>query len=77
MSLICAKYGAEYVLRLIPKGTHDWHKFVTPEEMRTYFEKNGCMPQHTQGVKMHLRQKEFSLTQNLAMNYIMFAQKNR
>lgn len=77
MSLICAKYGAEYVLKLLPKGTHEWKKFVKPEEMQTYFEKNSCTPKHTQGVKMHIRQKQFSFTSNLAMNYIMFAQKQR
>lgn len=75
MSLIFAKYGAEYVLKLLPKGTHDWQKFVKPEEMHTYFGKNGCTPQHTQGIKMHLRQKQFSFTPSLAMNYMMFAKK--
>lgn len=75
MSLICAKYGAEYVLKLLPKGTHEWKKFVKPEEMQDYFEKNQCTPLHTQGVKMHLRQKSFSYTDNLAMNYMMMARK--
>ena len=35
-SLAAAKIGAEYVLRLLPVGTHDWHKFVTPAELGRY-----------------------------------------
>ena len=32
-SLLLAKLGAEYVLRLLPVGTHDWRRFVTPQEL--------------------------------------------
>ena len=40
-SLAGAKIGAEYVLRLLPVGTHDWHKFVTPAELGRYGGKAG------------------------------------
>ena len=75
MSLVCAKYGAEYVLKLLPKGTHEWKMFVKPEEQQQSFEKNGCSLIETQGVKMHLRQKAFSFTDNLRMNYMLVARK--
>ncbi len=35
-SLAVAKLGAEYVLRLLPRGTHEWRRFVTPDELRGY-----------------------------------------
>jgi len=37
-SLALAKIGAEYLLRWVPPGTHDWRKFVTPEELRGCFD---------------------------------------
>ena len=37
-SLALAKVGAEYVLRWVPAGTHDWNKFLTPEEIRSFAE---------------------------------------
>lgn len=37
-ALALAKIGAEYVLRWVPAGTHDWRKFLTPEELRSFLE---------------------------------------
>lgn len=37
-ALALAKIGAEYVLRWVPAGTHDWNKFLTPEELRSFLE---------------------------------------
>ncbi len=40
-SLALAKIGAEHLLRWLPVGTHDWRKFVTPQEVRDYLEDEG------------------------------------
>src|SRR5205823_7390535 len=40
-SLALAKLGAEYLLRWIPPGTHDWNRFVTPQELSTAIENAG------------------------------------
>lgn len=42
--------AAEYVLRLLPRGTHDWHKFVQPEELETWLEAVGCRTCSVQGM---------------------------
>eukprot|EP01031_Cornospumella_fuschlensis_P029563 gene29563-35682_t len=41
---------AEHVLKMIPVGTHDWHKYITPTEMRTYLEGAGCDVVNMQGM---------------------------
>ncbi len=41
-SLVVAKLGAEYVLRLLPVGTHDWRRFVTPAELARLAAPPGC-----------------------------------
>ncbi len=40
-SLALAKIGAEYVLRWLPPGTHDWNRFVTPAELQHHLEDGG------------------------------------
>jgi len=41
-SLIFAKYTAEYILNFLPRGTHDWNKFLTPEEVYSFLLQNNC-----------------------------------
>ncbi len=49
-SLALAKIGAEYVLSWLPRGTHDWNRFVTPAELRRLLEESGLTVLKTQGV---------------------------
>lgn len=48
-SFIKAIVGAEYVLRWLPVGAHDWKKFITPDEMTAYLEKAGFTPESKTG----------------------------
>ena len=48
-SYLFAIVGAEYVLNLLPRGTHDWSKFVKPSEMATYARRAGLSPQRADG----------------------------
>ena len=41
-SYLAAIVAAEYVLRLLPTGTHDWNKFLTPEEVKKWMKDSGC-----------------------------------
>ena len=43
-SFALAIVGAEYVLRWLPRGTHDWSRFITPDEMTDYLEISGLSP---------------------------------
>jgi len=43
MSRALAVFGAENILRLVPKGTHDWEKFVTPDDLEYHLENSMCL----------------------------------
>lgn len=46
MSWFLAIAAAEYVLKVVPKGTHDWNKFVTPDELKSYLTKSSFFNEH-------------------------------
>ena len=51
-SLALAKIGAEYVLRWLPPGTHDWNRFVDPAELRRMLEECGAQPLENAGRRL-------------------------
>ncbi len=67
-SLAFAKLGAEYVLRLLPVGTHDWRKFVTPAELGRHAAGAGLRVAETAG--MTWRANGWHESRDTAMNYI-------
>ena len=74
-SLLFAKFAAEYILKLLPKGTHDWREFVKPKELSGWLERFGCEVWDIQGVKLNPFKKKFSYTRSTAMNYMIVAAK--
>lgn len=72
-SLLTAKIAGEYVLRLLPKGTHDWRKFVTPAELAATLERNGVEVTARTGVAFNPLRRAFRLTDDLAVNYMAVA----
>ena len=74
-SLLFAKFAAEYVLKILPKGTHNWREFVKPSEMDRYLRLAGCRHVHTQGVRLNPFKRQFSYTSSTLMNYMMVAKK--
>ncbi len=68
--------GAEYVLRWLPKGTHDWNKFVKPSEMADSLEKRGFTDCTATGIVFSPLSGKFSLnTSDLDVNYLLSAKK--
>ena len=68
--------GAEYILRWLPRGTHDWQKFVTPSELRRPVEAHGGQVTHTTGMVMHPLTFEWSLKEHdLSVNYLLTSKK--
>lgn len=65
--------GAEYVLGWLPRGTHDWSKFVTPAEMRMMMDKAGLAPGELTGVAYNPLSDKWSLSRDTAVNYMMTA----
>jgi len=76
-SLIMAKYGVEYILRWLPIGTHDWHKFLKPSEIEVFARKYDLQLQEIQGFNYNIFKDQWSLGEDLSINYMMvFTKKN-
>ena len=75
-SFAFAIIGAEYVLRWLPRGTHQWQKFVTPSEACTALENGGLEVTHLTGMVMHPITFQWSLQErDLDVNYLLIAKK--
>ena len=75
-SLIFAKYMAEYVLGFLPKGTHDWNKFLSPEEIYAFLLKNHFNVRETLGVNYNPIKNNWSISRSTPANYMVLGQKN-
>jgi 2-polyprenyl-6-hydroxyphenyl methylase/3-demethylubiquinone-9 3-methyltransferase len=75
-SLALAKIGAEYVLRWLPVGTHDWRKFVRPSELAAGLEAAGVGIVELKGVQYNPLMDDWRLSRDLAVNYMAFAVKS-
>lgn len=69
-SLVVAKLGAEYVLRLLPVGTHDWRRFVTPAELVRHARGAGLRAAATSGMSYDPLRGAWQESRDLAVNYI-------
>lgn len=74
-SYLFAVIGAEYVLRLLPKGTHDYEKFITPAELDRFAERAGCKRQDMIGLHYNPITRHYWLAQNVDVNYMMSVYK--
>ncbi len=74
-SYLMAILGAEYVLNLVPKGTHDYAKFIKPSELDTWARASGLELQALNGIDYDLFSKKFSLTRDVKVNYIVHCRK--
>lgn len=67
--------GAEYVLRWLPRGTHQWRRFPTPAEVTGLLADARIEPVEITGVKVNPLTRGFSLTSSTAVNYMVLATK--
>lgn len=70
-SLLMAKFGVEYVLKWLPKGTHDWQKFLKPSEIDKIAKKFDLRLSKIQGFSYNLLNDEWSFGEDLSINYCM------
>lgn len=68
--------GAEYILRWLPQGTHDWDKFVTPGEFETHLEAAGLAPIARRGLVFNPLAAAWSLSSDTDVNYFVTARKS-
>jgi len=71
---LTAKLGAEYLLRMLPVGTHDWKQFITPAELDDYFRRASLRMAAIAGMSLDPVRGRFRLTRDTAVNYIAMAQ---
>lgn len=69
--------GAEYVLRWLPRGTHDWNRFVTPDELDDAFEAAGLAPRARRGMVFNPLSATWTLSRDCDVNYLASAEKPR
>ena len=75
-SYIKAIIGAEYILRWLPIGTHDWNKFLKPEELENYLIKEKLATQDIRGLKFNPFTMKWKKSGDLSVNYIICSKKN-
>ena len=69
-SYLFAIIGAEYILRWLPIGTHEWEKFITPNELTKILEKNNLKLDSLSGMKFSLIKDEWKISSDQSINYI-------
>ena len=74
-SFMLAKIMAEYVLNYVPKGTHQYAKFITPYELTTMLENNNYKLNDISGLNFNPLDESFHLSNNTDINYFLYAEK--
>jgi 2-polyprenyl-6-hydroxyphenyl methylase / 3-demethylubiquinone-9 3-methyltransferase len=74
-SFALAIVGAEYILRWLPRGTHQWDKFVTPNELEIAIEQGGMRVKAETGVIYNLLGDRWQLSADMDVNYMVVAEK--
>ena len=69
-SYVFAIVGAEYVLRWLPIGTHEWEKFVKPEDLKKILIKYDLSLNKLEGMNFNIFKDEWSISKDLSVNYI-------
>jgi 2-polyprenyl-6-hydroxyphenyl methylase / 3-demethylubiquinone-9 3-methyltransferase len=74
-AFLLAIVGAEYVLRWLPRGTHDWRRFLRPREISGMLERHGLKTTHITGVTFNPIVNRWRLSEDTSVNYILVAEK--
>jgi len=75
-SYMFAILGAEYILRWLPIGTHDWDKFLTPQDLEIIANKNDFRTGEMAGMKFNFFSKKWYKSKDTSVNYISTFMKN-
>ena len=74
-ALATAKIGAEYILGWLPRGAHDWRKFLTPDEVRLFLSAEPLAVQGPFGVAYNPLADRWALSADVGVNYMMLAER--
>jgi len=74
-SYLFAIVGAEYILKLLPKNTHDYAKFIKPSELAKCLRASHFSVKLMKGIHYQPFTKKFSLSEDISVNYLLYAEK--
>ena len=75
-SYIFAIVGAEYILRWLPIGTHEWEKFLKPDDLISILKKNDLKLDRVDGMNFNLIRNKWNVSNDKSVNYIAKFIKN-
>tara|TARA_B100000768_G_scaffold167139_1_gene171036 strand:+ start:928 stop:1650 length:723 start_codon:yes stop_codon:yes gene_type:complete len=75
-SYVFAIIGAEYILKWLPIGTHDWEKFIKPNDLINILKKNNLMLKNLDGMKFNIINNNWEVSNDTSVNYILKLIKN-
>ena len=75
-SYMFAIVGAEYILRWLPIGTHEWEKFIKPEDLKKILKNNNLILNKLDGMNFNIIKDEWNITNDTSINYIAKFIKN-
>ena len=75
LSWLVAILGAEYVVGLLPRGTHDWDKFITPRDLQKLVEAAGCQTRLVHGMAYNPLANSWCWIGDTSVNYALHAVK--
>jgi 2-polyprenyl-6-hydroxyphenyl methylase/3-demethylubiquinone-9 3-methyltransferase len=67
--------GAEYILKILPKNTHDYAKFIRPSELSAWSRDARLTPQEMRGISYNPLTQQFRLTDDISVNYLFYTTK--
>ena len=75
-SWITAILGAEYIFNILPKGTHEFNKFIKPSSLASFIRKGNAEMLETKGMFYNPLTHKANLNNDLGVNYLMYARKS-
>jgi 2-polyprenyl-6-hydroxyphenyl methylase/3-demethylubiquinone-9 3-methyltransferase len=75
-SYVFAIIGAEYILKWLPIGTHDWEKFIKPDDLVNISKKNNLILKKLDGMEFNLLRNSWKVSNDVSVNYIVKLIKN-
>ena len=75
-SYVFAIVGAEYILRWLPIGTHEWEKFIKPDDLKNILKKNNLELNRLDGMKFNIFTDKWRISSDKSINYIAMFIKN-
>ena len=70
-SYLFAVIGAEYIARMLPRGTHDYARFIKPSELAGFARAAGLAPRQFKGITYQPFSRDFALSDNTSINYML------